>query len=170
MRALAITALLALCAGCPCEPGYSGFESDFEYCDQAADCEWSVAGDGTAIMVPTIHPGETGVELSGQVSLTATTRVVGGNYNSDGQWIELVTNCHGAFNLEAIALGSEWELALTLPSGHTEGMSADYRVRHLNLPPIPVEESTYIIGRLTIKNQSGRCVIDQVRIMTPSEC
>jgi hypothetical protein len=172
MKWLATIALALLSAGCPCDVGYPGFDSDFEYCNDT--CGWSASGTGELRHVETIHPGEHGVELSGSITISHATQVTGGDYYNDGQWIEYVSNCRGPVRVEVVtAPQGGYELIVTLPPGHTSSTSYEYEydLVHVTVPPIEIEQySTYTLSGIAIKNQSGRCVIDQVRIMTPAEC
>lgn len=170
--------------GCVCDEATAVFSSDWEYCD--GTCEWVAQGTGTTRRVETIHPGEHGLRVDGQMVLTAPIAVTTGTIYNDGVWLEYTSTCGGAPSLRWQGGGGS-ALGLRVgfpPGGDGEGplgspISADrFRLRRISLPPVPGTEpgdpwdegTSYLISELVLEYQSGTCVIDQLRLKVANEC
>jgi len=68
LRPSSLAAAILLLSACPSFDPPVYYQEDFEGC--AGACGWEIAGPGTAAIVATIHPGEHGLRLGGDVTVT----------------------------------------------------------------------------------------------------
>jgi hypothetical protein len=166
-----VAALACGAAGCTCPGPSELFAEYFEYCADPT-CEWQVSGEGRADLVTTIHPGEHGLLLADSVQVRSAAPVsinYGSSYNSGEYTVELVTNCDEVYlTLEDGELGTR-ALVIILAPGPERPPRGGYQ---LHVEPMPRPGSTmgdYLeLDSITVVNQQGFCVIDELRIMTPT--
>jgi hypothetical protein len=162
-----LAAAVGLLAGCPCGGPYEALDEDFEYC--TGSCDWVLEGEGAVAVVETIHPAEHGLRLDGPVRASKTADAYLDWYGWDMPYVELVSNCTGQLWLDLTFVGGQaYDLTIALPPGKEFLWNGDYQLLRQALPRQTVEASAPLeIRSVTLWNQSGVCVVDQLRIMQP---
>lgn len=166
MRRFLLAALAATGCLTPPDDDVLQFVEDFEACDDL--CGWSAAGD--VRRVTTYHPGEHAMSLAPHATAThaiALARDVEPDWNggnqTDGNWLELSTDCSGPGSLTVTRTGgdatrNEYALHLVLDD---RGVGPFTRHR-LNFPPIdpalPATFTTLHLGTRTLG-----CVVDNLQ-------
>ena len=155
-------------AGCACPGPTELFAEYFEYCT-APTCEWAVSGEGSADLVATIHPGEHGLRLADSVQVRRSAPIMVSYDNPGGDYtVELVSNCDDVYlTLADGELGAR-SLVIILAPGPERPPSGGYQL-HVEIMPRPsFMTGDYLeLDSVTVVNQQGFCVIDELRIMTP---
>lgn len=137
MLRLAILAIAVTATGC-LEPGDNDiiqWSDDFEACEL---CGWRVSGDVTR--VTTYHPGEHALRLGPGTTAQHDLGIdrgtddgygYGGNF-TDGNWVELSTDCAGPGGLVVVGAADAAQVQVTL-----DGRALGAFTRHyLNFPPL----------------------------------
>ncbi len=166
-----MAALATAVAGCACPGPSEVFTEYFEYCTDPT-CEWLASGEGSAELVTTIHPGEHALLLAGSVQVRRAAPLsidYAASYSSGDYTVELVSNCDDVYlTLADGELGARG-LVIILAPGPELPPAGGYR---LHLEPMPRPGSMvgdYLaLDSVTVVNQQGFCVIDELRIIKPA--
>lgn len=160
--------------GCACPDAYPIFEEGFEYC--AGTCDWTVVGDGEALRVATVHPGEHGMRLNGSVWLdrpaALTIDFAQAAYTYGGPvTVEVITNCADGVSAGlAVSDQGGYQLLVILPPGGARPPEDGYQlvIEPLAGPSVVSGAEPVVVDTVTVVNQSGYCVIDGVRVVMPA--
>ena len=172
IRFLALALLGGAVVGCACPDPYPIFEEGFEYCDDL--CDWSVVGDGGALRVATIHPGEHGLRLSGSMWLDKPV-ALGIDFSQAAYTyggpvtVEVITNCSDGVTA-GLATSDQggYQLFVILPPGAEQPPEGDYQLVIEPLAGPAGGSQPVTVDTVTVVNQSGYCVIDGVRVVMPA--
>ncbi|MBK9036043.1 MAG: hypothetical protein IPL61_33165 [Myxococcales bacterium] len=158
MKWIAIAALGASACLGPPDNDLIQWSDDFERCDL---CNWVTVGD--VRRVTTYHPGEHALALAPGARAGQSFGIArGADEYSDGNWVELSTDCvgPGALTLRALP-GPDKRLALDL---ELDDVALGPFARHwLNLPPVDPDVPV-TFAELTITAGAVPCRVDNLQI------
>lgn len=158
MKWIAIAALGASACLGPPDNDIIQWSDDFERCDL---CDWTTAGD--VRRVTTYHPGEHALALApGARASHALSVARGTDEYSDGNWVELSTDCvgPGALGLRSVP-GDGTRLALDLELD--DGGLGPFARHWLNLPPLD-PDAPVTFAELTITAGALGCRVDNLQL------